>query len=110
MTDIAYLLFTFMACLFGLGIGLLVHLVWSRVKSASGSESVVFNTSDDETTTWESYARWQSANNRRFAMQVISCGAAPLVFAGIAWSQRSDVVHAVCQNVVQTVGQAYICM
>lgn len=110
MTDIAYLLFTFMACLLGLGVGLALHQIWSGAKSMVSKESDAFAMSDDESASWESYARWQAANNRRFATQVISCGAAPLVFAGVAWSQRADVVHAVCHNVVQMVGQAYICM
>lgn len=110
MTDVAYLLFTFMACLFGLGLGLALHQIWSKAKSAVGKETDPFTSSDDEIASWEAYAKWQAANNRRFATQVVSCGAAPLLFAGVAWSQRADVVHAVCHNVVQVVGQAYICM
>jgi hypothetical protein len=110
MTDVAYLLFTFLACLSGLGIGLLVHHVWLTTNFAKGPGADPFASSDNETESWEVYARWQAANNRRFAMQVISCGATPLFLAGIAWSQRSDVVHAVCNNVIQTVGQAYICL
>jgi hypothetical protein len=110
MTDVAYILFTFMACLFGLGVGLLVHHIWSTTKFAASAETVALTATDDETASWELYARWQAANNRRFAMQIISCGATPLVFAGIAWSQRSDVVQALCSNVVQAVGHAYICM
>jgi hypothetical protein len=108
MTDLAYFLFTFMACLAGLGFGLALHQIWSKTKSVS--DDPLGDTDGDETESWESYSKWQAANNRRFATQVISCGAAPLVLAGVAWSQRADVVHAVCHNVVQAVGQAYICM
>jgi hypothetical protein len=112
MTDLAYLLFTFMACLVGLGLGLVLHQIWTRAKLVAGTQDDPFAKADpdDETTSWEAYAKWQSDNNRRFATQVISCGAAPLVFASVAWSQRADVVHALCHNVIETVGQAYICM
>jgi hypothetical protein len=105
-------LFTFMACLFGLGLGLALHQVWSKAKSAVGKADDPFSSTGDadEQESWEAYANWQAANNRRFATQVMSCGAAPLVLAGVAWSQRADVVQAVCHNVVQVVGQAYICM
>ena len=109
MIDLAYFLFTFMACLAGLGFGLALHQIWSKAKTAS-DDPLTNRSEDDDTESWESYAKWQAANNRRFATQVISCGAAPLVLAGVAWSQRADVVHAVCHNVVQAVGQAYICM
>jgi hypothetical protein len=110
MTDVAYILFTFMACLVGLGIGLLLNHLWSAARSTNGEEASLFAATDEETGSFEAFAKWQAANNRRFAVQVISCGAAPLIFAGAAWSQRSDVVHVLCHNVVQAVGQAYICM
>ena len=110
MTDVAYLLFTFMACLMGLGLGLVLHQLWSKTKLTSAQVASPFDADNDEMASWEAYTNWQAANNRRFATQVIGCGAAPLVLAGVAWSQRSDVVRALCQNVVQAVGQAYICM
>ncbi len=109
MTDLAYFLFTFMACLAGLGFGLALHQIWSKARSVS-DDPLTTTSDNDDTESWESYAKWQAANNRRFATQVISCGAAPLVLAGVAWSQRADVVQVLCHNVVQAVGQAYICM
>jgi hypothetical protein len=110
MTNVAYLLFTFLACLLGLGIGLALHHVWSKAKAASGREVDLFSTSaDDETTSWEAFAKWQSDNNRRFAWQVSGCGAAPFIFACAAWSERSEVVQTLCNTVTHVVGQAYIC-
>jgi predicted outer membrane lipoprotein len=110
MTNVAYLLFTFLACLFGIGAGLALHHVWSRTKSAAGLESDPFSTvADDETASWDAYSKWQSDNNRRFAWQVTSCGAAPLLLACASWSQRTDVVHTLCNTLTQMAGQAYIC-
>jgi hypothetical protein len=111
MTNTAYLLFTFLACLAGLSIGLVVHHVWRKASALVGREKDPFaGKSTDDSRTWDAYAQWQSDNNRRFATQVFSCGAAPIVFAGIAWTERSDIVKSVCGAVTQAVGQAYICM
>jgi hypothetical protein len=111
MTNIAYLLFTFIACLAGLGVGLVLHHFWAKAKAIAGKQPDPFaSIADGETTSWDSYSQWQADNNRRFAAQVISCGAAPLLVAGAAWSERSDVVKSVCVGFTKVVGQAYICM
>jgi hypothetical protein len=109
MTNVAYLLFSFLACLFGLGFGLLFHHVWSKAQAASGHDDGLFSSSTDDTASFDAYTKWQSDNNRRFAWQVSSCGAAPVILACAAWTQRSDVVHSVCSSVIHIVGQAYIC-
>jgi hypothetical protein len=111
MTNVAYMLFTFMACLAGLGFGLVVHHFWSKAKAIAGRQADPFSSIEDgETTSWDAFTKWQADNNRRFATQVVSCGAAPLLFAGAAWSERSDVVKSVCGALTKAVGQAYICM
>ncbi len=111
MTNVAYLLFTFIACVFGLGIGLVVHHIWSKARVIIGRPSDPFSSiADGETTSWEAFSKWQADNNRRFAVQLSSCAAAPLIFAGAAWSERSDVVHSVCGTLTKIAGQAYICM
>jgi hypothetical protein len=111
MINVAYLLFTFIASMLGLGIGLALHHFWSKAKSATGLEADPFaSIADGETTSWDAYSKWQADNNRRFALQVASCGAAPLVLAIAAWTQRSEVVHSLCNAVTQAAGQAYICM
>jgi hypothetical protein len=111
MTNVAYLLFTFFACLIGFGLGLLLNFAWTRMRIASGRDSAapVLDSADDSAS-WDSYTKWQADNNRAFAAQVASCGFAPIVFAGLAWSQRTDVVHTVCGTITQVAGQAYICM
>ncbi len=111
MTNVAYLLFTFIACFGGLGVGLIVHHLWNKAKSVAGSQPDPFaSIADGETTSWDAFSKWQADNNRRFATHVISCGVAPLIMAGAAWSERSDVVKTVCSGFSQIVGQAYICM
>jgi hypothetical protein len=111
MTNVAYLLFTFLACLAGLGLGLALNRIWTRTRVALGKDRDPFAaTSGDDTSSWDAYTKWQSDNNRAFATQVMSCGAAPVVLAGLAWTQRSDVVHSICGKVTEMVGQAYICM
>ncbi len=110
MTNVAYLLFTFLACLLGLGVGLGLHLFWSKLKLTSGTDFDPFSsTQEDDTASFDAYTKWQSDNNRRFALQVTSCGAAPVILACAAWTQRSDVVHSLCNSFTQVVGQAYIC-
>jgi hypothetical protein len=111
MTNVAYLLFTFIACLAGLGAGLLLHHIWNAARSVAGTQQDPFaSIADGETTSWDSFSKWQAENNRRFATHVISCGAAPLLIAGVAWTERSDVVKTVCSSFTKVLGQAYICM
>ncbi len=111
MTNVAYLLFTFIACVFGLGIGLGVHHLWGKTRALGGPPADPFSSiADGETTSWDAYTKWQSDNNRRFATQLFSCAGAPLLFAGAAWSDRTDVVHSVCGTLTKIAGQAYICM
>ena len=111
MTNVAYLLFTFIACLIGFGVGLFIHFFWGRAKSLAGQQEDPFaSIAEGETTSWDAYAQWQARNNRAFAMQVMCCGAAPLFLAGAAWTERSDVVKSLCGTFTQVVGQAYICM
>jgi hypothetical protein len=110
MTNVAYVLFTFIACILGLGLGLVLHQLWSGARRLTVGEQDPFGSmADGETAAWDAYSKWQADNNRRFATQVISCGAAPLVIAGLAWTQRSDVVGSVCSAFVKVVGEAYIC-
>ncbi len=110
MTNVAYLLFTFIASVFGLTLGLAFHHVWSKAKSATGLAADPFSSiADGETTSWDAYSKWQADNNRRFALQVSIFGAAPMLLAGAAWTQRGDVVHSLCDKFVHIVGQAYIC-
>jgi hypothetical protein len=111
MTTMAYLLFTFMASLFGLGLGLVLHRFWNSAKSLAGKVNDPFaSIADGETTSWDAYSKWQADNNRRFALQVSGCAAAPLLFATLAWSERSEVVQQVCGTLTKVAGQAYICM
>jgi hypothetical protein len=111
MTNVAYMLFTFIACLLGLGAGLLLHKLWSVSSIAKAMEQDPFASIDKgETASWDAFSSWQADNNRRFATQVLGCGVAPLLFSGLAWSERSGVVQSVCGAVTKAVGQAYICM
>lgn len=111
MTNVAYLLFTFIACVLGLGLGLVFHQLWSKARALVGPPADPFASIETgETTSWEAYTKWQSDNNRRFAMQVSSCAAAPIVLAGLAWSERTEVVQSICGTLTKVAGQAYICM
>jgi hypothetical protein len=109
MTNVAYLLFTFTACMFGLGVGLLIHFLWGRLRNVEWQADPVSSIADGETTSWDSYSKWQAENNRRFATQVVCCAAIPLLLSGAAWSERTDVVKSVCGAFSPVMGQAYIC-
>jgi hypothetical protein len=111
MTDVAYLLLTFVACMAGLGAGLLLHFLWGRAHSLLSAPQDPFSSiSEGETASWDAFTQWQAENNRRFASQVAFCGAAPFVIACVGWGERSDVVKSVCGAFTQAMGQAYICM
>jgi hypothetical protein len=112
MTNVAYVLFTFFACLFGFGIGLVINGLWRKFRAGSSEqlEIVAAAGDNDDSKAWDAYTQWQSANNRAFATQVMGCCAAPVILAGLAWGQRSDVVHTVCGTITKVAGQAYICM
>lgn len=109
MTNVAYLLFSFFAVMAGLGVGLLVHYLWSRFRSSGWQADPMASIADGETTSWDSFSKWQADNNRRFATQVFACAALPLLISGAAWTERTDVVKSVCGTFEQVVGQAYIC-
>jgi hypothetical protein len=112
MTNVAYLLFTFFACLLGFGVGLLINGLWRKLHANSDKQVEILVAADknDDSGAFDAYSKWQSDNNRAFATQVMACCSAPIVFAGLAWGQRSDVVHTVCGTITQVAGQAYICM
>jgi hypothetical protein len=111
MTNVAYLLFTFTACMAGLGIGMLVHYFWGRASSMAEAQADPFaSIAEGETTSWDAYSKWQADNHRRFATQVSACAAIPLLLSGAAWTERTEVVKSVCSAFTQVVGQAYICM
>jgi hypothetical protein len=111
MTNMAYFLFTFIACLLGVGVGLISHHLLTKAKNLIlGAADPFASIANGETTSWDVFAKWQADNNRRFAFQVSGCAAAPLVFAGLAWSERSEVVQQVCGTISKIAGQAYICM
>lgn len=109
MTNVAYLLLTFTACMLGLGVGLLVHYFWGRLRNIQWQADPMASISDGETTSWDAYSKWQADNNRRFATQVFACAAVPLLVSGAAWHERDDVVKSLCGTFTQTVGEAYIC-
>lgn len=100
MVSLAYIAFTVAACVLGLGVGLLVHLLRSLLTSKK-------TTTEDASTLdltglvtaqkpWETISEWQRNSNRSFAFHLGTCGASPAVAAMVAWSNRSDVVSSVC--------------
>lgn len=102
MTSLAYIAFTVAACVLGLGIGLLVHFVRSllpvgkpAVEDVSQLDLTGIVTAQKP---WDTISEWQRDSNRRFAFHLGTCGASPAVVAVVAWSNRDDVVHNVCNG------------
>ena len=112
MTTLAYFVFTFMACILGLGLGLaLHHLGWFNRftvkvnKSAKSPETAEAN--DDS---WEALNQWQAQSNRSFALHISACTALPLLVAFAGFSQRSEVVGVICNSITQVAAQSPLCL
>jgi hypothetical protein len=107
MTNLAYLVFTFVACVLGLGLGLLLHHCSRFLRRAPvGPADMV---AGEEEAVFEKLANWQVENNKRFALHVSGCAALPLIVAAASYEQRSDVVGAICQSIVKVAGQTPLC-
>ncbi len=102
MTSLAYIAFTAAACVLGLGLGLLIHFLRSKMR---GTVTVTDDISALDLTgavtsqkPWETITEWQRDSNRSFALHLITFAAIPAIASAIAWSSRSEVVHTICTN------------
>jgi hypothetical protein len=107
MTNLAYLVFTFVACVLGLGLGLLIHHFGKFLRRTP--EDFASIASGEEEATYEKLSNWQAENNKRFAMHISGCAAVPLIFAAAGYENRSDVVGAICHSIAQVAGQSALC-
>ena len=113
MLNVSYMVFTFLACVLGLGAGLVIHRAWAHTRQLQLDEIVKVKTGDKddvEESRWEALAKWQASANRSFANCVLGCGAAPLLFAVIAWNNRSDVVTTICGGLHTFAGATTLCL
>ena len=104
MTNLAYLVFTFVACVLGLGLGLLFH----HLSKSWRKEPDLVETAEEEIS-FEKLSAWQADNNKRFALQVSGCAALPLIVALAGYGNRSDVVGAICQSIAHVAGSSPLC-
>ncbi len=105
MTTVAYLAFTFLACVLGLGLGLWLHrLHLQRVALPD------FASLPDDDATFEALNQWQARENRSFAVTVSACAAAPVVLAAVGWQNRADVVGTLCSGITTVVAQTPLCL
>ncbi len=107
MTNLAYLVFTFVACVLGLGLGLLIHHFSKYLRRAP--EGPTEMAAGEEEAIYEKLSNWQAENNKRFALHVSACAALPLIFAAAGFEQRSNVVGTICQSIAQVAGQSPLC-
>jgi hypothetical protein len=104
MTSVAYIAFTFLACILGLGIGLALHRI--HLKRAALPDIAAL---PDDDATYEALHEWQVRENRSFAFTMTSCAAAPLALALIGWQSRSDVVGTICTGINVIVSNSPLC-
>ena len=107
MTNLAYLVFTFVACVLGLGLGLLLHHLGKLLRRAP--EGPTDMAAGEEEAVYEKLSNWQAENNKRFALHISGCAALPLIAAAAGYEQRSDVVGAICKSIAQVAGQSPLC-
>ena len=107
MTNLAYLVFTFVACVLGLGLGLLIHH-FSKYSRRVSDVPTDMATGEEEAV-YEKLSHWQAENNKRFVQHISTCAALPLIIAAAGYEQRSDVVGAICQSIAQVAGQSPLC-
>ena len=107
MTNLAYLVFTFVACVLGLGLGLLLHHLGKLLRRAP--EGPPDMAAGEEEAVYEKLSHWQAENNKRFALHISACAALPLIVAAAGYEQRSNVVGAICQSIAQVAGSSPLC-
>jgi hypothetical protein len=104
MTTVAYIAFTFLACIMGLGLGLMLHRIHLKRVALPDVASL-----PDDDATYEALHKWQIRENRTFAWTMSSCAAAPLVLALIGWQSRTEVVHTLCSGINTVLTKSPLC-
>jgi hypothetical protein len=97
MTSLAYLVFTFLACILGAGLGLFLHRTRHARRAAEGLAGPELVDGDEEKT-YEAISRWQAHENRVFAGWVAACAASPVIAAVAGWGSRDQVVGTICSS------------
>lgn len=108
MVSVAYLVFTFLACVLGSGLGLVMFRA-RQMRLAAAGRAAPDLTIGNEEERWDAIRRWQSHENRVFATCVSACAALPLAFAAAAWASRGDVVSAVCSGLTTVSMNSPLC-
>jgi hypothetical protein len=97
MVSVAYLVFTFLACVLGLSLGLVVYRARQGRLAEAGFAGPDLVRGDEEQK-WEAIQNWQAQENRAFATCLTSCAALPIAAAAAAWTSRGEVVGAICSG------------
>jgi hypothetical protein len=108
MVSVAYLVFTFLACILGMSLGLVVYRARQGKLEANGRGGPDLGIGDEEQK-WNAILKWQSQENRAFATCLLSCAALPVATAGAAWTSRGDVVGAICSSLTTVAMNSPLC-
>ena len=109
MTTLAYLVFTFLACVLGLGLGLGLHYLSKLLRISPEPLAPTSEQPANEDATYELLSQWQAQNNRRFALHMGVCACLPIIGAVAAFGNRSDVVSTICSSIAPIAGQSPLC-
>ena len=108
MTTLAYLVFTFVACVLGIGFGLIAHrMIAARYATPPVLEPAL--TAADEEAAWARISDWQRRLNRIFAGSVATGAVVPAIMALAAWSSHAAVVETVCSGIATYAVQTPLC-
>jgi hypothetical protein len=113
MTSFAYIAFTVVACVLGLGVGLIAHFLRGLIPTGMPATEDISALDLTGVVTaqkpWETISEWQHESNRSFAFHLGTCGAMPAIASMVAWSSRSEVVHSICNGLQQVTVSSPLC-
>jgi hypothetical protein len=109
MASVAYLVFTFLACVLGVGIGLILHRARLARRAAAGLGEPDLAKGDEEQR-WDTISRWQAEENRVFASFVAVSASVPLAMAAVGWSSREHVVGGICSGLSSVALHSPLCL
>lgn len=109
MTTLAYLVFTFLACVLGLGLGLGLYHLRKLLRFSPEPFATTIEQPANEVETYELLSQWHAQNNRRFALHLGVCACLPIIAAVAAFGNRSDVVSTICSSIAPIAGQSPLC-
>jgi hypothetical protein len=108
MVSVAYLVFTFLACVLCAGLGMMVFRARGARLEARGLNAPVLKAGNEEEN-WTIIQRWQARENRAFVSCLAAGAGVPVVLAALAWTARGEVVGGICSGLATVSMNSPLC-